>query len=249
MPKKALFRFYEELNDFLPKQLRKTAFHYDFNGRPSVKDAIEAIGVPHTEIDLILVNGGSVDFAHRLSDGEFVSVYPVFESIDISPVIRLRPHPLREPRFILDVHLGRLAARLRLLGFDTVYDTNCDDNVIIALAAEERRIILTRDISLLRYKSVTHGYWVRSVNPFTQTVEVMKRFDLAGLVNPFSRCINCNGVVETIPKEAILDRLQQKTAQYYDEFTRCAACGNIYWKGSHHIRMTGFVDRILGRLR
>ena len=131
----ASFRFYEELNDFLPRENRKRAFDYAFNGTPAVKDAIEAIGVPHTEVDLILVDGVSVGFAHLLQGGERVAVYPTFERLDISPLNRLRPQPLREPRFILDVHLGKLARYLRLAGFDAAYGDEADDAAIAARAA------------------------------------------------------------------------------------------------------------------
>ena len=118
---RAHFRFYEELNEFLPHHKRKTEFVYHFHGAPSVKDAVEAIGVPHVEVDIILVNGISVSFSRKLSDGDRISVYPVFESFDVSAVTHLRARPLREPRFILDVHLGRLAKYLRLCGFDTLF--------------------------------------------------------------------------------------------------------------------------------
>ena len=118
---KATFRFYEELNDFLPKEKRKKRFEHNFIDRASVKDVIESFGVPHTEVDLIIVNGESKNFSYIINDGDDISVYPVFESIDISNLQKLRPEPLREPKFILDVHLGTLARYLRMLGFDTNY--------------------------------------------------------------------------------------------------------------------------------
>ncbi|MBN1293701.1 MAG: twitching motility protein PilT, partial [Candidatus Latescibacteria bacterium] len=146
MTKHAQFRFYEELNDFLPTEKRKIDFTYEFDGTPSIKDVVEALGVPHTEIDLILVNGASVDFSYHMCDVDIISVYPVFESLDISPVTHLREKPLREPKFILDVHLGKLAKYMRLLGFDTVYDNLYDDHEIVALAVAQKRTILTRDV-------------------------------------------------------------------------------------------------------
>ena len=136
----ALFRFYEELNDFLPAERRKVAFVHEFVGTPSVKDTIEAIGVPHTEIDLILVDGRSVGFGHRLAGGERVAVYPMFEGLDIAPVQRPRPRPLREPRFVLDVHLGTLARYLRLLGFDAIWRNDLDDQAIIDMAGREQTV-------------------------------------------------------------------------------------------------------------
>src|SRR5205823_11484961 len=135
-PSVAQFRFDEELNDFLAPALRKREFDYSFRGTPAVKDAIEAIGVPHTEVDLVLVDGESVDFTRRLTGGERVAVYPVFERLDIAPVTRLRARPLRRTRFVLDVHLGKLARNLRLLGFDALYRTDYDDATIIRLSLD-----------------------------------------------------------------------------------------------------------------
>jgi uncharacterized protein with PIN domain len=243
-PHTAEFRFYEELNDFLPPERRKAPFPYSFDGTPSVKDAIEALGVPHTEIDLILVNGLSVGFGHRLSDGDRVAVYPVFESLDISPVVRLRPEPLREPKFILDGLLGRLAKYLRLLGFDTSYDRTLDDTGIIRIAQQEQRIILTRDRGLLKHGSVTHGYLVRSADTAKQAIEVVRRFDLACRLRPFSRCTVCNGIIEEVAKESVLGRIPPKAAVYYDRFSRCGSCGRIYWRGSHAERMEQTVHRL-----
>ena len=174
----AWFRFYEELNDFLPADKRKIAFPYKFSGSPSVKDVIEAIGVPHTEVDLILVNGNSVKFCHKLSHGDHISVYPVFENLDISHVSQLRPKPLRKTRFIVDMHLGRLSRLLRMLGFDTLYKNNYKNEEIITEALTQKRIILTRDRDLLKNRSITHGYLIRETNPSGQAREVICRFDL-----------------------------------------------------------------------
>jgi len=247
MPKRAEFRFYEELNDFLPPVKRKTWFIYEFEGKPAVKDAVEAIGVPHTEVDLILVNGESVDFSHHLADGGRVSVYPVFESLDITNATKLRKAPLREPAFILDVHLGKLAKYLRLFGFDTLYDNERDDSEIIRAAVRENRIILTRDVGILKNGSVTHGYWVRSKNTKEQLREVMERFDLKGSVSPFSRCMKCNGRIEQVTRESVEDLLEPKTLTFFNEFFRCISCGNIYWKGSHYEKMRAFVESFLAQ--
>ena len=187
-PSVAQFRFYEELNDFLAPALRKCEFPYAFTGTPSVKDAIEAIGVPHTEVDLVLVDGESVDFTRRLTGSERVAVYPVFERLDIAPVTRLRARPLRRTRFVLDVHLGKLARYLRLLGFDALYRTDYDDATIIRLSLDEQRIILTRDRGVLKHAAVTHGYWVRSTVPRQQLGEVVRVFDLGSNSRPFTRC-------------------------------------------------------------
>jgi len=244
MHKTAQFRFYEELNDFLSHAKKKSLFSYDFEGNPSIKDAIEALGVPHTEVDLILVNGESVPFSYHLQDGDMVSVYPVFESMDITPVTHLREKPLRKPKFILDVHLGKLAKFLRMLGFDTLYENYYDDSEIVRIAQEQKRIILTRDVSLLKMNAVTHGYWIRSQDPVKQLQEVILRFDLFTNIRPFYRCIDCNGMVKKTPKEAILDTLEPKTKSYYDKFFRCASCGKVYWEGSHFSRMKKFIENV-----
>jgi uncharacterized protein with PIN domain len=242
----AEFRFYEELNDFLPVEKRKTPFAYPFKGTPSVKDAIEAIGVPHTEVDLVVVNGLSVGWEYRLKDGDRVGVYPVFESLDISPVVRLRGAPLRDTRFVLDVHLGKLARLLRMLGFDTAYERDYADARIVEISVAERRIVLTRDRGILKTGAVTHGYWVRSSNPREQIGEVVRRFDLASRIRPFERCMLCNARLEPVGKDEILERLPRRTAEGRDEFRRCGGCGKIYWKGSHYERMKKSIQALVG---
>lgn len=229
----AEFRFYEELNDFLPAPQRKHVLRHAFKGRPSIKDPIEAFGVPHTEVDLIIVNGVSVGFDYPLQAGDRVAVYPMFESFDISPLVRLRGRPLRRTAFVVDVNLGKLARRLRMLGFDALYDRRYGDGEIAAIAADERRIVLTRDRRLLFMKCITHGYWVRSVLADRQTEEVLERFDLYRQIRPFQRCIACNGLLEAVAKEAVIDYLEPKTRLYYDRFHRCLGCGKVYWAGSH----------------
>jgi hypothetical protein len=241
---RAEFRFYEELNDFLPAELRKRAFVHAFNGTPSVKDAIEAIGVPHTEVDLVLVDGESVDFTRRLAGGERVAVYPVFERLDISPVTRLRARPLRDTRFVLDVHLGKLARYLRLLGFDTRYRNDYDDAAIIGLARAESRIILTRDRGLLKHGAVTHGYWVRSTVPRQQLAEIVRVFDLGRSAHPFTRCIRCNGELQRVPKGAVAERLPPRVRAHFEEFAQCRECAAVYWPGSHYDRMRRMVDEL-----
>lgn len=245
----AHFRFYAELNDFIPADKSQVAFPHTFEGRVSIKDMIESLGVPHTEVDLILVNGESVDFDYLVQDGDQVSVYPVFESLDITPLARLRPKPLREPRFVLDTHLGKLASYLRLLGLDTLYHNDYDDQELARISSQERRILLTRDRGLLKRAVVTHGYCVRETNPRRQLAEVLRRFDLFEVIQPFRRCIRCNGLLEPVSKEAISHRLDPKTRKYYDEFRRCQACDHIYWKGSHYQRMRRLVEQVLDRER
>jgi uncharacterized protein with PIN domain len=245
----AEFRFYEELNDFLPPDRRKRPFAYAFKGTPSVKDAIEAIGVPHTEVDLVVVNGASVGWEHRLADGDRVGVYPVFESIDISPAVRLRPAPLRDTRFVLDVHLGKLARLLRMVGFDAAYDREYTDARIVAISVAERRIVLTRDRGILKTGAVTHGYCVRSSNPLEQLGEVVRRFDLASRIRPFERCMICNARLEPVARDDIADRVPRRSAEACGEFRRCAGCGKVYWKGSHYERMKKSIQALVGNGR
>lgn len=245
--KVAQFRFYEELNDFLRHSQKKTSFPYQFNGNPSIKDAIEAVGVPHTEVDLILVNGISVGFDYHLLHGDRVSVYPVFESLNISPVVRLRKKPLRKTTFVLDVHLGRLCRLLRMLGFDTLYRNDYKDAEIVSISVKEKRIILTRDRGLLKTGAVTHGYWIRSTKPEEQIREVLNRFDLFTQTEPFHRCMLCNGTIDRVNKKTILYRLSAGTASYHDEFYNCLNCGQIYWKGSHFNKMKAYVHDLTGQ--
>lgn len=242
--KKAYVRFYAELNDFLPPSRKGQTSGYAFDVSGSVKDMIESMGVPHTEVDLILANGEPVDFAYLVQDGDRISVYPTFQSLDISPVLRLRPQPLREMRFIADGHLGRLAAYLRMLGFDTLYRSDSRDEELAKVSAAERRILLTRDRGLLMRNIVTRGYCLRETDPARQLVEVLQCFDLIPLIAPFQRCIHCNTLLRPVAKESVVDRLLPETKQYYDEFFLCPACDRIYWKGSHYRRMRRFIDSV-----
>ncbi len=220
----AEFRFYEELNDFLPKEQRKVSFCHSFHGTPSIKDTVQAIGVPHTAIDLILVDGRSVDFAHRLRGGERISVYPVFERLDISSVIRLRTQPLRDTRFILDVHLGKLARYLRMLGFDAAYDRDWDDETIIDLSLEQKRIILTRDIGILKQSRVTHGCWLRHHQPLEQLQELLLSLDLSRQLRPFTRCMDCNGKIQPVARRQISTQVEPDIFNRFEAFWQCRDC-------------------------
>ncbi|HBE41089.1 MAG TPA: twitching motility protein PilT [Bacteroidales bacterium] len=237
-------RFYEELNDFLPTARKKEPFLHQFTGNPSVKDLIESLGVPHAEVDMILVNGSSVDFSYKPTDEDQISVYPVFESLDISEVTHLRRRPLRRLKFICDVHLGKMARNLRLLGFDTFFDRNIDDNEIINMSISEKRIILTRDRQLLKNNRITHGYWIRSSDPREQIREAVARFDLRNNLKPFTRCMDCNGLIRTVSKEDIIELLPPRTRQYYEEFFKCNVCGKIYWEGSHYENMKKQIQKL-----
>ena len=233
----ARFRFYEELNDFLPEERRKRDFDVEIDRARSVKDAIESAGVPHVEVDLILVDGVSVDFTHLLRGGERVAVYPMFERLDITPLLRLRPRPLRDPRFVADVHLGKLARHLRMAGFDTLWGNAWGDDEIVTLASAQRRTILTRDKGMLRRREVERGYFVRATQSEAQLAEVLRALQLEGLVRPFARCRECNTLLEDVPKTDVVDRLPEKVRGHYERFKRCPGCERVYWEGTHFERM------------
>jgi len=242
-PHEVEMRFYAELNDFLPKESRQCAFVHRFVGTPSIKDTIEAIGVPHTEVDVILVDGRSVDFSHRLHGGERVAVYPMFERYDVSPVTRLRPSPLRVTRFVADVHLGTLARNLRLLGFDTIWDRDLTDDAIIDIAADQKRIILTRDKGILKNGRVTHGYWLRSTDPTQQLEELIRALDLVGNIAPYTRCMGCNARLESVRRSDVVGAVPLQVFLVYRDFKRCTNCRRIYWQGSHLNRLDQIVER------
>lgn len=237
-------RFYAELNDFLLPEKRQMPFSHPFLGRPTVKDLIESLGVPHTEVDLIIVDHESVDFTCLVRNGSHISVYPVFEALDINPILRVRPEALREPSFILDTHLGRLAGYLRMTGFDTLYQNNSSDEALASASAGEKRILLTRDRGLLKRSVVTHGYLVRSDNPQEQLKEVLHRFDLFNTMKPFRLCMRCNEPLRTIPAAEAKDRVPRRVWYQISSYKNCPACGRIYWKGSHYQKMTGLINRI-----
>ncbi|NPA36960.1 MAG: Mut7-C ubiquitin/RNAse domain-containing protein [Chlorobi bacterium] len=242
----AYIRFYAELNDMLSSVKRKELVHrFDFYGKNTVKDAIQSFNIPHTQVDLIIVNGKSVSFDYYLMPGDNVSVYPVFESIDITPVTRLRPKPLRRPAFILDVHLGKLARMMRMAGFDTLYRNDFDDDEIMEISVNELRIILTRDIGILKHNSVTHGYWLHNTDPDKQFREIIRRFDLKNEIDMFTRCLRCNGKLEKIEKNEVLDKLPECVQKNFSEFWQCSSCHKVYWKGSHYDRMKDKLKKLL----
>lgn len=241
-------RFYEELNDFLPAEKRKKAFFFNVQLNSSVKDTIEALGIPHTEVDLILVNSNPVDFSYNLKPNDYISVYPKFESLDISQITKVRKEPLRKIKFILDVHLGQLAKYLRLLGFDTYYTNDLTDLEIIKKSIKENRIILTRDCGILKYNKVNHGYCVRSHNPKTQIKEIIQRFDLKNKIKSFSRCTVCNGTIKKVEKNKIEHLLLEKTRNNFKQFYQCNSCQKIYWEGSHFENIIKLINNTLTNL-
>ena len=240
-------RFYADLNAFLPRAQRQVAFAQRLRERASVKDVIEARGVPHTEVALILVNGHAVDFAYLVQDGDRISVYPPFTSLDLTSLLRVQPEPLPELRFVLDGHLGTLARYLRLLGFDTLYRNDCDDAVLARLASGEGRILLTRDRGLLKRRVVTHGYHLWETDPVRQVRAVLRRFDLSGAVAPLRRCLRCNGRLAAVEKAAIAARLPPATRASYAVFRVCQDCGQVYWQGAHDRGLQQLIHRLLAQ--
>ncbi len=239
------FRFYAELNFFLKDDRQCRTFRHSFSGRPAIKDTIESLGVPHPEIDLVLVNGESVGFSYSLADGDRISVYPLFNSVDLSHQSKVRPERLRSVKFILDTHLGRLARYLRLFGFDTYYRNDYEDEHLARVSSEQKRVLLTRDRELLKRGEVVYGYCPRSSRPQEQLLEVLRRFNLRGLLSPFSRCMHCNGSLYKVSKDEVIEELPPRAAVHFTEFSKCPDCEKIYWRGSHFDRMCEFIDEII----
>jgi uncharacterized protein with PIN domain len=241
---RAEFRFYAELNDHLRPEQRYRTVVKEFLVPASVKDLIESFDVPHSEVELVVVNGESVDFSLLIRDGDRVAVYPVFEGMDVTPELRVRRETLRETRFVLDVHLGRLAAYLRMLGFDAAYRSCADDPELVRESVEEKRILLTRDRGLLKHSAVTHGYWVRETDSRRQAAEIVERFDLARSMRPFTRCMACNTLLRPALKEEVRGLVPARTWEVCEEFKVCKLCGRVFWKGSHYRRMTKWLEQL-----
>lgn len=244
---RAEFRFYGPLNDFLPAALRQTTIRRALHGTPAVKDVIEAIGVPHPEIGLVVVNGEPVTFAYRVSAGDRVAVFPQFRSIELGAVVGVAPPtlPATALRFVVDGHLGRLAAYLRMCGFDTAWDNHAADPELARRSAADDRVLLTRDHGLLKRGIVARGYFVRSDRPHDQLAEVIERFDLAAAVRPFGRCLRCNGELEAAERASVRAQVPPRVFGEQTEFRRCRGCGAVYWRGSHHARMERLLRSVL----
>ncbi|AFY75566.1 MAG: Mut7-C ubiquitin/RNAse domain-containing protein [Hydrococcus sp. C42_A2020_068] len=242
---RAIFCFQAELNHFLPPHRKGVSFTHEFKERPSIKDTIEALGVPHPEVYAIVANGVAVDFSYSLQDGDRITVYPISASPKIPSGIRLQP-PLPEvARFVLDVHLGKLASLLRMLGFDTLYRNDYEDAELAQISALEDRILLTRDKGVLMRSLVTYGYYVRETNPEKQVVEVLRHFNLFDAIKPFQRCMRCNGNIKPIDKASIVDLVPSRISREIEEFHCCTGCSQIYWQGSHFQRMERAIERLI----
>ena len=228
----AYFDFHPELHCFLPRDKRNVTLALAFKGRQSLKHLIESLGVPHTEVGQVTVNGQARGLDSVPHNGDRIEVRAAAPGCPV------------EPRFLLDSHLGRLAAYLRMLGFDCLYRNDYDDAELAELVQREKRILLSRDRRLLMRKVVQYGYCLRSLEPPEQLTEVVRRFDLADKIRPFHRCLRCNGALQPVSKETVLDRLEPLTKIHYDEFSLCPACDQVYWKGSHVERMEKLIESV-----
>ena len=242
---KARFHFHRELNDFLARSLRGHTFACACAKSSSTKHMIEALGVPHTEVELILVNGESSDFSRILQDGDRVSGYPKFERLDVSPLLRVREAPLRVTRFVADAHLGGLAHLLRLTGFDTLYDNHFEDSEIARISASSGRVVLTRDRELLKRRDITHGCYVRAIKSTLQLHEIFDRLDLVRSARPFSLCLDCNAPLHRIDKSEVDGRVPEGVLERHDRFVTCHHCARVFWEGSHWRRMRALVDDLM----
>ncbi|HZW73187.1 MAG TPA: Mut7-C RNAse domain-containing protein [Caldimonas sp.] len=240
----ATFRFYAELNDFLPAARRGREFTCRCARAATTKHMIEALGVPHTEVEIVLVNGESVGLERAIGDGDRVAVYPMCELLDVTPLLRVRDRPLRETRFVADVHLGGLARLLRMTGFDTVYEPEMVDDEIARVSAEQGRIVLTRDRDLLKRRAVSHGCYVRALGSEAQLREVFDHLDLARSARPFTRCLGCNTPLRAVDKAEVAERLPPRVRERNDRFTVCDGCARVFWEGTHWQRMRRLVDSL-----
>ena len=238
-------RFYGELNDFLPKDVQHRDFESGFKGRESVKDKIEALGIPHTEVDLLLANGKSVDFTYILQDNDRISVYPLFESLSISGVTHLGCLPPGRPRFIADVNIHDVVKTMRALGLDVMEDRRLSSGEIADMAGNENRIILTASRQLLKLRRVACGIFIRPGNREEQIRRILNRLSLKELCNPFSRCLCCNTLLEAVAKDAVWQRIPPRTRKRCNDFARCPSCDRLYWKGTHYEKIKARVARIL----
>ncbi|MDT3444262.1 MULTISPECIES: Mut7-C RNAse domain-containing protein [unclassified Pseudofrankia] len=190
---------------------------------------VQSIGVPLTEVGALRrADGAVLGQSSRPGPDEIVRVEPP-----------TRPQPLAEPRFVLDVHLGALARRLRLLGLDVAYRNDAADDELVAQAIRERRVLLTRDRGLLFRRSLPRGAYVRGDRPDDQVHDVLDRF--APPLAPLTRCVSCGDELRSVPREAVLDKVEPGTRRTAAHFTRCVACGQIYWRGAHAHRLDALI--------
>ncbi len=241
-----IIRAYAELSEKLEPTRRAGEFVLEVPTPVDIIDLIQHLGIPPHQVDLVLVNGRPAHGGHPVLAGDRISLYPVFEAFDISGVTRFREEPLRGPRFIADVHLGKLAAFLRMLGFDTLHRNDYTDEELVRTSVADHRVLLSRDVRLLRDPTLTHAHRVHAEDPEEQLQEIVHRLHLAHLAHPFSRCMVCNTPLQVVPREEVLGRLPPLVGTQHTEFLHCPGCGRIYWQGSHHRRMADLIERVIG---
>jgi hypothetical protein len=218
----AQFVFHAELNDFLPAARRGQPVVLTYASHQSLKHLVESLGVPHVEVGSLLVGGQPAASSLRPPDGSRVDVFPGHSL------------PPEGARFVIDNHLGRLAAYLRMLGFDSLYRNDYHDDELAEIASQGERILLTRDRRLLMRKAILFGYCLRHLEPLEQLAELQQRYALtAPSAQAFQRCLRCNCLLQPVSKQAVLDRLLPLTKLYYEEFYICPGCNQVYWRGSH----------------
>ena len=239
----ATFRFYGELNDFLPRERKGRDITAPCARMASTKHMIEALGVPHTEVELVLVNGENAGLDLLLEEGDRVAVYPHFTRFDVSDLRPASSLPPGRIRFVADAHLGGLARLLRMAGFDTICDNSLNGDQVEALAAVQERVVLTRDRELLKRRGIDYGCYVRAQRPEAQLHDLFEHFGLAERARPFTRCLHDNAPLRSVAKAEVLDRLPPQVAAAQDEFNTCDLCGRVYWKGSHWQRMSAVLAR------
>jgi hypothetical protein len=237
-------RVYAELNDHLPREQRHRSVRFPVREGADIAEILRCAGIPAGDVDLVLVNGDSVPLSFAPRSGDRLAAYPVFDSFDVSELQRIRDHPLRRPRFVLDVHLGKLARLLRMLGFDAAYNNSATDHYLVESSLKEDRVLLSRDRALVSRKELQRAFHVSSQQPLLQLVEIVRRLDLSGTMAPFSRCLQCNTPLKEVPKEAVAAELPPRVCAAFEDFRRCETCERVYWRGSHHERMERLVLHI-----
>jgi len=239
----AYFRFYGNLNDFVARARRGCTSAAVCARRATSKHMIEALGVPHTEVALMLLNGETASLDRILCNGDRLAVYPPFETFDLGP-LRVLPAPPSTLRFLADAHLGGLARLLRMAGFDTLYDQELDDAAIADIGARDERIVLTRDRDLLKRRVLTHGCYVHALKAELQLKEIVERLELAGKASPFTRCLHCNVPLRDASTAEVEAHLPPAVRATQTRFRRCDLCQGIFWQGSHWKRMCGVLADI-----
>lgn len=242
-------RCYAELNNFLPNERQYSTFSFIRPQNTRIGILLKEIEIPIENVDLILVNGESVDASYILQENDRISLYPVFETFDISSVTKLSERPLRQPRFVVDVHLGKLANYLRMFGFDTLYKNNFSSEDLLLISNNEGRTLLSKNKSLLDNGSLTRAFFIKDTDPRFQLIDVLERFDLFSSARPFTRCITCNSLLQHVDKHSIRSRIPPKVLEYCDEYQHCTTCDQIYWKGSHYTHMQNFIQDILEKFK